>query len=1012
MLKKILPFNKQFMLLAACFLALSYQQVLAQSGATSSSITGVITDQAQAVINGASIKIRNLTTNIERQVVADDFGNYVIPQVTPGFYEVIISADGFKTQSAKLELELGTVVKADFALIIGNVDDVIEVTASSTINKNKTESSENIDSGRIAGLPINRRTFLDFTLTIPRAVADRLPAQGVSGTSGLSFNGQAGRYNNVSIDGVDNTDHYGGLIRTTFSQDAVQEFQVITDSFSAEFGRAIGGIVNIVTKGGGNDFHGSLFLLNRNDKISARDPFVSFRPPYSQYQFGSVFSGPIKKDKAFFFASFERLTVQQNNVVTISDRTVDAARRAGFSQVRNGAVPFSLGTSAFLARADVKISSNDQLWIRYNGGFNYNGAYEPFGGNTDQTSSGTQRVEDNSLTLNNTYINPNANLVNETRFLYSRRKQDVTSSSGNTPEIILSSGDADSAFFGNQQFLPFNLKQNITQVVNNVSLSRGANQIKFGVDYQHIGSPGEGASLSQFSQGRYIFNPINLAAITGIPTAPSLTGLEAFDPAARSVAQRGFLTFLAGVLPGIIPGFPANVPLADLGLPTIYLQGFGDPTIKVDADFFSAYVQDEIRVKPNFILKAGLRYDINRIATSPTNNGNFSPRLAFSYNPNKLPKLNIRGSYGLFFGTPFIGFVTAGQRSNIQDPSQNKLNFLISTLPLAVLPYSTPTRNFPSGPTPPPGVNLIPQLGLQFAIDKNLRNNYTQQLNFGFNYNLDNNSVISLEYVYVRGLKVIGGRNINPVVRPIPNDPTTSLIVGRVDPTRGLIFEYESAYDSYYNAFTASYNRRLSNKVALLASYTFSKGIDNIFDIDISLLDQPNDPLNPGLERGLSIQDVRSRFVASAIWELDYTKNILFRDFKVSTIINLNSGRPYNLVTTEDINMNGDGFLPSDRPFGLGRNLGLTPGFANVDLRLTRDLKIRERVTFQGYFEVFNAFNRVNFDPNKVFRFLTSDGNGGFNFPPMEDGRFITTPQTRRAALAPRQLQFGFRISF
>ena len=1000
------------MLTAVCFLALSCQQVWAQAGSTGSSLTGIVTDEVQAVINGATVKIRNLTTNTERQVVADDFGNYVVQQITPGVYEVTISADGFKTQTTKLEVELGTVVKVDFSLGIGRVDDVVEVVASSTINKNKTESSENIDSGRIASLPINRRSFLDFTLTIPRAVADRLPAQGVSGTSGLSFNGQAGRYNNVSIDGVDNTDHYGGLIRTTFSQDAVQEFQVITDSFSAEFGRAIGGIVNIVTKSGGNDLHGSVFLLNRNDKISARDPFVAFRPPYSQYQFGSVLSGPIKKDKAFFFLSFERLTVQQNNVVTISDATVNAARRAGFSQVRNGAIPFSLGNSAFLARGDVKLSANDQFWVRYNGGFNYNGAYEPFGGSTDQTSSGTQRVEDNSLTLNNTYINPSANLVNETRFLYSRRRQDVTSSSGNTPEILLSSGDADSAFFGNQQFLPFNLGQNITQVVNNVSLSRGATQIKFGVDYQRISSPGNGAQLSQFSQGRYIFNPISLAAITGIPTAPSLTGLEAFDPNARNAAQRGFLMFLSGVLPNVLPGFPRNVPLADLGLPTIFLQGFGNPTVKVKANFFGAYIQNEFKIKPNFVVKAGLRYDINRIETSPDNNGNFSPRLGFSYNPNKLPKLNIRGSYGLFYGVPFIGFVTAGQRSNLQDPTKNNLNFLVTTLPFAVLPYATPTRNFPSGPTPPPGVTLLTQLGLQFSLDKNLRNNYTQQLNFGFNYNLDNNSVISLEYVYVRGLKIIGGRNINPVTRPIPNDPTNSLIFGRVDPTRGLIFEYESAYDSYYNAFTASYNRRLSKNFALLASYTFSKSIDNIFDIDISLLDQPNDPLNIGLERGLSIQDVRSRFVASGIWELNYTKNPFLKDFKVSTIVNLNSGRPFNLVTTEDINMNGDGFLPSDRPFGLGRNLGLTPGFANVDLRITRDIKIKERVNFQGYIEIFNAFNRVNFDPNKVFRFLTSDGKGGFNFPAMENGRFITSAQTRRAALAPRQFQFGFRVSF
>src|SRR5262249_36465120 len=219
--------------------------------------------------------------------------------------------------------------------------EIIEVHASGNIEAQKTESSTNVDKERIDGLPINRRDFMEFSLTVARVIRDGLPPQGAIATSGISFNGQSARLNNVTIDGLDNNDPASGSARATFGQDAVQEFQVISDNYSAEFGRAVGGVVNIVTKGGGNDYHGNLFFFNRNDKIGARDVFAPFRPPYKQYQFGTILSGPIKKDRAFFFASFERLSVNQNKFITISDATKEAAARQRLP-FNNGPQPFAL----------------------------------------------------------------------------------------------------------------------------------------------------------------------------------------------------------------------------------------------------------------------------------------------------------------------------------------------------------------------------------------------------------------------------------------------------------------------------------------------------------------------------------------------------------------------------------------------------------------------------------------------------------------------------------------------
>jgi hypothetical protein len=197
--------------------------------------------------------------------------------------------------------------------------------------------------------------------------------------------------------------------------------------------------------------------------------------------------------------------------------------------------------------------------------------------------------------------------------------------------------------------------------------------------------------------------------------------------------------------------------------------------------------------------------------------------------------------------------------------------------------------------------------------------------------------------------------------------------------------------------------------VSGLASYTYSKAIDNVGENLIIIgTTAYADPLNPRQERGLSYNDVRNRFVASGVWELSYTANRWLRDFQLSTIVTLESGRPYTVRAGVDLNRNGDG--TTDRPFGIGRNTGITPGYANVDLRLTRTVSFSETARLQGFLEAFNLFNRTNV--SQVVTIFPPDAQGNFNLPPQRDGRFIAPPANYRAAFAPRQLQFGFRFIF
>ncbi|MBI4854348.1 MAG: TonB-dependent receptor [Acidobacteria bacterium] len=972
---------------------------LAQSGSTTGAIALVVRDSQGASLSSATITVRQLETNLIRNSQTNEDGSCTIFQLPPGSYEISVKADGFEETISTVYLNIGNTLLKVCDLTVGSSKQVIEILGDSFVREGKTESSSTIASDRINSLPINRRNFLDFSLTTPRVVQDRVPTQGVSASSGLSFNGQSARINNITIDGLDNNETATGAVRATFSQDAIQEFQVVSDSYSAEFGRAAGGVINIVTKGGSNNIHSTVFFLNRSDKTSARDVFTPFEPNYEQYQFGATLSGAIKKDKIFFFSSFERLSIKQNQFVTIGEQTVKSAKNLGFT-LSNGAIPFSLGNTSFLNRVDLRLSSKDNLFIRYNFGGSYNGNFDPFGALIGETNAGIQRLKDNNIAISNIYAT--SNLAIETRFIYAKRNQEIDPIE-NSPQIRLIAPEG-SVRFGRATLLPQPRKTPIFQIVNNFTLTKGKNQIKFGVDFANI-DPDDKSTLPIFNGGLALFVPLNFSQLVGIPNLPSFSGLEAFDPSLRSSQQIAFLKTASAAAPMIFPGFPEGLPLETLPLPFAYVQGFGNTRISVQQRLFSAFIQDDIKLKSNLIVKIGLRYDIGRERFIPNNNGNFSPRLALSYSPNKIPKLNLRASYGIFFGVQPFAVPGVVELTTVK----KSLSIPVIPFPFSILPFSLPGHKFPESTQVPSDIKFTPQLNTTFQYQPDFRNGYTQQITTGFDYFLNQNTILGLSYNYVRGVKFLGVRDINPVVRPIINNPLDSQVQGRVDPSRGTVFEVESAFDSYYNGLTIAIDRRISNKLNILAYYTYSKAIDNFLDFRFDI-QETVDPLKPGNERGLSLQDARSRFVVSGLVELGkYFNTPFLQNTQLSTIITLESGHPYNLIVGEDLNLNADN-PPGDRPNELGRNVGVMPGFASVDLRLSRSIQINEKLKFQVIAECFNLFNRVNI--SEVDRVFPKDSQGNFHLPKQENGRFTAPNERYRNAFAPRQFQFGFRLTF
>lgn len=988
-------------LLLSMILLLGVQiSIFAQAGDTGANISGSVTDEQGGVIGGAIVSVSNIDTNLTRQVTSAEDGTFLVAQLPPGNYKVKVSVEGFKPQLYKLQLGLGTVTSVAVKLAISaNDTEVIEVKADATVDQGKTESSTNIDSTRIVSLPIDLRDFLQFSLTTARAGVDRLPSQDATESSGFTFNSQSARTNNFTIDGLDNNEYFSGSVRSSFSQEAVQEFQVISDNYSAEFGRALSGVVNVITKSGTNDVHGDAFFIFRNERIKARDPFATFKPSFEQNQGGLTLGGPIKKDKAFFFAAFERLSFRENNIVTISDAAVAAANNQGFN-IKNGPLPFGFAKTTFLGKTDFQLSANDRLSVRYNFGGLYNGSFVNFGGLTANTRSSIDKLTDNSIAVNNVQIAPNLNFINESRFLFSRRDEQARPVAPG-PQVVLNA-DEGQISFGQTVNIPLDRFERVYQFADVLSLTRGRHQLKFGGDFSYRQSPADGNSLQIFKPGLAIFGAFDFRPMGG----PLLSPLQSFDPSTRTADQRFFLTFLSTLFSQVVPGFPAGQHLEDLPLPFAFRQGFGTGNFGFNTKIFAAFAQDDIKVKPNFLLKLGIRYDVNRVTSFPKNNGNISPRIALAYQPKFLPKTTIRAAYGLFFAPPFIGFALP-----VNLTQQKKLVIGTIPFPFSALAFGQQGHRFPDSDVPafPPGA-FVPQLDFTFLLNPKFRNSYSQQTSFGIDYELNRNTTISATYVYIRGLKIISEEQSNTIIRPVPGDPVASATTGRPDNTKGVVDTINAASDSYYHGVSFSLNRRFSNNFTVLAHYTYGKALDNVLDIRADIADPANKyPLNLQAEKGYSLQDVRHRFVLSGLWNLNYTKNPFLRDFQLSSIITLESGRPYNLLTGIDGDM--DGTNPSgERPANLARNIGITPSFKSVDMRLTRGVKVNERFKFEGFVEAFNLFNRTNI--REFDRLYPPDANGNFNLPPVEDGRYIVPKSKYRGAFAPREFQFGIKLLF
>ena len=683
--------------LAACCLYVS-TGAAGQTRATTGDLGGTVVDQSSAVLPGATVTAQNIETNHTRSAITDERGHFLIPALPPGTYTVRAELPGFAPRTLDdVVLTLGSLIDVRLSLNIAGGQEIVLVAGDApVIDTQRTVVSNVISQAQIQHLPINGRNFIGFSLLAPGVATDRTPQQGASGTSGLSFAGQRARSNNITVDGLDNNDSSIGSVRATFSQEAVREFQVLTNSYTAEFGKASGGVVNIVTKSGTNTMAGNVFFFLRDGALNSKDHFERFNPagqaidrekaPYSQKQYGATFGGPLKRDRTFYFASFERLDIGAHNFVTIDDTNsvtflgqnygTPAAilSRAGF-EILTGNVPYDVRSNQFLGKLDHGLNATNALTARINWANDFNENIEPFGGNVARSRGAVLESDDLMFALSHLWVG-SAKMVNEMRFQRAGRDQTVNSLDPkcNGPCTLENQGGPTLevlgvASVGRQRFTPQPRNNTRYQVLDTVSYFTGAHQFKGGFDFNYIDAFEQ--NLPLHFGGRYIFGSIPAAS------APSL-GLPAVE------------------VPAIVA--------VQLGIPGRYVQGYGNSEATYTYSDFSLFAQDDWRITPRLTAKLGVRYQVQawpRISynvsgypetyTFPSDGNNVAPRLGLVWDPFGDRKTTIHGAYGLYYDNLITG--VAGITKGIN--GSDRVRTLAAGLPTTLAAWNAPGRRLP-----------------------------------------------------------------------------------------------------------------------------------------------------------------------------------------------------------------------------------------------------------------------------------------------------------------------------
>ena len=577
----------------------------AQQAVNYATIGGLVTDSSGARVEGAEVTVRQIDTNSASNGKTDHQGRYLFPYLKVGAWEVSVRKPGFQEARRPVTLTVGAAFDVPFALVVGTAETKIEVSAESPILETaRTQVAGTISQNEVQDLPLNGRSYLDIALFVPGvsptntasnqlfAETSAVPGQGISIGSQRNFS------NSFIIDGVSANDDAAGVAGTVVGLDVVQEFQVVTSGGQAEFGRALGGYVNLVTKSGGNKVHGDVYGYLKNSRFNAANSLSNTVLPLTQAQSGASLSGPVVHDKTFYFANFEDRQLNQSGFVSITPANTAAIDARLLSvgypgpQIATGQYRNPIHGQTFLAKADHRFSEKDQFSARYNlyhvASLNSRGA----GALSAATASANYFDTDQTLTASNV-LTISSRMVNETRLQFTNSDLSAPPSDPIGPSVSISGV----ATFGTLSGSPTARANRLFEGTDSLSVQHGAHAIRIGVDFLYNDDT---ITFPRTNRGGYTFSSL--------------------------------ANFLSGTY--------ANAGFA---------QTFGVTQVHQTNPNFGLYGQDEYKVTRNLTLNIGLRYDLEWLQTVATRRGNFSPRAGFAWSPSASGRTVVRGSYGIFY---------------------------------------------------------------------------------------------------------------------------------------------------------------------------------------------------------------------------------------------------------------------------------------------------------------------------------------------------------------------------
>jgi hypothetical protein len=977
-------------LLVTCLLLAAAVPALAQQG--TAEVRGRVTDAQQAVLPGATVTLRHQESGMFRQGTTTAEGMYFLSGVMPGVYELTAELAGFKKYTRpNLRVEVGRTATVDVQLEVGGLEEQMTVTAEPPlVDVTSKEVGGHISAQELTDLPTVNRNFIGFIGLLPGVVANISTES--FGSDAVTVNGQDSRNNNYLIDGANNNDDVIGQRAGTQARtplEAIQEFQVLTSQFDAEFGRTTGAVINAITKQGTNAFHGSAFAYLQDASLTAKDYFVKQndtpKPDTRFQQYGFTLGGPVVRNKAHFFAAVERVLIDDARTINIPARPDLNASPTTETRVWNSVVRF-----------DHQINSGhtwNVRWLReHSPQFNQiiPSAAGPAGSPQLPVSTAALREEDD---LDQTVVASLNSSLGNTRF--------------NTFRVSFTQEDvafATPGFNANgrlQDQLPPTLRQ-LTYIdqQNDVAQARVNNAYQVEDTFSWF-VPGRGGdhNVRAGVQYQYITADFDTQdTINGVFSFRTDTPYNAADP--RTYPER--LTIR-------VPG------------PNAFLM---------KAHYIGAFVQDKWRLNDRLTLSLGLRYDLERIPIQeldnpefsspddyPVDGNNFAPRLGFSFDPKGDGRMVVRGGYGRFFDKTHFELISAIITAGVFSQS------FVANFP-ANAPDPGPSQGV--RPTHPllangPEVNraLVAQLfppgtrqrntGTVFLDDPERRVPYTDQVSLGFERALGRDLSVSVDYVHAFARDQFMSLEQNPGVRV---DQSRTGRVVRVNPNfNASVQQRINAGRTDYDALQASLEKRWSSNYRFRVGYTlaYSRGNTSGVGIPASNL-QFLDDMRLDANEGPTDIDRRHNFVFSGAAQVPGT------GFTFGTVVRALSGAAFTVQdTSTDADQNGIFFepLPAGTYSGTGanaftvdndggRNGARGPWFFQADVRLGYQFRFGSR-RLDVFGEVFNVTNRANFE---LVTANSVAANGDRRLP-----TFLTYTALRAGAV-PRTAQIGVRASF